>query len=204
MDRMLPTEALEPGVPDSGGASALRTTLYTVLAIMLVAGVWVRFNSQIAAVAPALATGPAAAVADQLPGADRVRELLDTGLVPIGETQAAIAAMGLSAADAALLTTEVERRRVRLVHLPVLDITPVLPADEAGHDVVISAAGYTRAVHLTRQVTTVTLPISVAGVVTFRSLSADPVRVGALTLTGLAGLPDLASGQQITLGLVAE
>jgi hypothetical protein len=200
---MLPTEAMEPALPASGGASALRTTLYVALAVMLVAGAWVRFNSQIAAVAPGLAAGPAAAVADQLPGADRARGLLEAGLVPLAATPAAIAAMGLSTADAALLTREVERRRVRLVHLPVLDITPVLADDSPGHDVVISASGYTRTVHLTRQPTTLTLPITVAGVVTFQSMSKDAARIGALTLSGLAGL-ELAGGQQIKLGLVAE
>jgi hypothetical protein len=69
--------------------------------------------------------------------------------------------------------------------------------------VVISAAGYTRTVHLTRQPTTLTLPITVAGVVTFQSMSKDAARIGALTLSGLAGL-ELAGGQQIKLGLVAE
>ncbi len=107
---MRPTEAMEPAIPQAGGGSAMRTALYAVLAAMLLAGVWVRFNNQIAAVAPGLAAGPAAAVADRLPGSVQMRGLIETDLVPLSETQAAVAAMGLGSADAALLTQAVERR----------------------------------------------------------------------------------------------
>jgi len=204
MDRLHPTEAIEPARPESGGASALRTMVYAALVVMLVAGAWVRFNDQIASILPGLANGPAADVADRLPGADRAQGLLETGLVPMAATPAAIAAMGLSTTDAALLTQAVERRRLRLIHLPVLDITPVLPADSIGHSIEVSAAGYTRIVHIGRQPTTLTLPIGPAGMVTFRSTSADAVGIGALTLSGLVNLPELAAGQQIKLGLIAQ
>ncbi len=201
---MRPTEAMEPAIPQAGGGSAMRTALYAVLAAMLLAGVWVRFNNQIAAVAPGLAAGPAAAVADRLPGSVQMRGLIETDLVPLSETQAAVAAMGLGSADAALLTQAVERRRLRLIHLPLLDLTPVLQAGAAGHSVEVSAAGYTRIVQLGRQPTTLTLPIDTAGTVTFRSMSDDGMGIGALTLSGLLGLPELAAGQQIRLGLVAQ
>jgi hypothetical protein len=204
MELMRPTEAVEPALPEEGGGSPVRTALYAVLAVMLLAGVWVRFNSQIAAVAPGLAGGPAASVADRLPGAEHMRGLLEAGLVPLAATPAAIAAMGLSTADAALLSQDVARKRLRLVHLPLLDITPVLPADSPGHSVEVSAAGYSRIVHLGRQPTTLTLPIDSVGMVTFRSMSDDGVGIGALTLSGLVGLPKLAAGQQIRLGLVAQ
>jgi hypothetical protein len=204
MDLMRPAEAMEPALPEHGAGSAMRSTLYALLAVMLVAGAWVRFNSQIAAFVPVLGEGPAAAVANSLPGAGRVSGLLEAGLVPLAETQAAIAAMGLNAADAALLAQGVERRRLRLVRLPLLDITPVLPADSPGHAVEVSAAGYTRIVHLGRQPTTLTLPISTAGTVAFRNIGGDAAGIGAVTLSGLAELRGLAPGQQVRLGLVAQ
>jgi hypothetical protein len=204
MQSMRPSEAMEPAVQEGGSGSALRSVVYALLAVMCLAGAWVRFNSQIAAWVPVLGEGPAAAVANGLPGDGQARGLLEAGLVPLSVTPAAIAGMGLNSADAALLTQAVGRRRLRLIRLPVLDITPVLQAEQAGHSVEVSAAGYTRIVHLGRQPTALTLPIGVAGTVTFRNVSGDDVAIGALTLSGLAELRGLAPGQQIRLGVVAQ
>jgi hypothetical protein len=203
MDRLLPRDAPEAALPQEGGTSVLRGTVYTVLTVMLLAGAWVRFNGQIAAIAPALA-GPAGDLADQLGISGQARGLLALDLLPAGAPAEAIASMGLNQADTASLTEALRRQRLRLVHLPVLDASPVLAAGDMGHSVEVSAGGYTRVVRLTRQPVTLTLPIAAAGTVTFRTQGPDAVSIAALTLAGPVRLPDLQSGQNLQVGVLAQ
>ena len=203
MDRLVPRAAPEAEIPQSGGTSVLRGTLYTVLALMLLSGAWVRFNGQIASIAPFLA-GPAGDIADQLGFSSRARGLLALDLLPTGAAAEAVAAMGLNAADTASLTEALRRQRLRLVHLPVLDVSPALAVGDAGRSVEVSSGGYTRLVRLTRQPVTLTLPIAVAGAVTFRTTGADSVSIGALTLAGPVRLPDLQGGETLHVGVLAQ
>ncbi len=189
-------------VPDAGH-SIFRTTLYTVLVLTLAAGAWVRFNDQISSIMPALA-GPAEQVADLAGLSGRPRGLLELGLLPENAPKEDIAAMGLGAADTAMLSDALMRRRLRLVHLPLLDVSPVLAAGDAGHSIEVSTGGYTRLVRLTREPLTLTLPIAAAGTVTFRSADGDAVSIGALTLSGPVRLPDLQSGQSLSVGVLAQ
>jgi hypothetical protein len=203
MERLVPISAREAEIPQAGGTSVLRSTLYTVLALMLLAGAWVRFNSQIGAIAPVLA-GPAGGMADQLGFSSRARGLMALDLLPAGAVAEAVAAMGLSAADTASLTEALRRERVRLVRMPVLDANPVAAADDSGRSIEVSSGGYTRLVRLTRQPVTLTLPISVAGTVTFRTAGADSVSIAALTLAGPVRLPELQSGESLRVGVLAQ
>jgi hypothetical protein len=185
------------------GRSVFRTTLYTVLLLTLAAGAWVRFNGQIASIMPALA-GPAEQVADQAGLSGRPRGLLELGLLPQTPPKEEIAAMALGAAETSALSDALLRRRLRLVHLPLLDVSPVLAAGDAGHSVEVSTGGYTRLVRLTRAPLTLTLPIAAAGTVTFRATDGDPVSIGALTLSGPVRLPELQSGQSLSVGVLAQ
>jgi hypothetical protein len=203
MDRMLMRDAPHEDMAPQVGRSALRTTLYTFLAIALVAGAWVRFNGQISSLLPALA-GPAGQVADQTGLSGRPRGLLELGLLPQTASKEEVAALGLGAADTASLSDALMRRRLRLVHLPVLDISPVIAPGDAGHSVVVSSGGYTRLVRLTRAPVTLTLPIAIAGTITFQSTNGDPVSIGALTLSGPVRLPSLQSGQSLSVAVLAQ
>jgi hypothetical protein len=174
-----------------------------LLALLLVAGAWVRFNGQIAEIMPAL-SGPAGAIADQLGFSGRARGLLELGLLPAAVPAGEVASMGLSGADAASLSDALQRRRLRLVHLPVLDVSPVLETGNLGHTIEVSAGGYTRLVRLSREPVTLTLPIGVAGTVSFRTEGGDPVSIAAITLSGPVRLPDLPSGQVLSVGVLAQ
>ena len=193
-------QAAEPELTASAGSAALRVTVSTLLAVLLVAGVWVRFNGRIAAIAPGLA-GPAALVADELGESGRVRGLLELGLLPAPAGPDAVAAMGLPTAEAAALAQAVQRGRLRLVRLPLFDAAA---GPEAGRIVQVSSAGYTRLVPLTRQPVVVTLPIGRVGTVSFRDAGPGGIGVGALTLTGPVQLPQLAPGQTLDVGVVAQ
>ncbi len=204
MDRPPAPQAAEPDLPASAGSAALRVTVSTLLAVMLVAGAWVRFNGRIAALSPGLA-GPAAQVADELGESGRVRGLLELGLLPAPAGPEAVAAMGLPTGEAATLAQAVQRGRLRLVRLPLFDAA----GSEAGHSVQVSSAGYTRLVPLTRQPVVVTLPIGRVGTVSFRDASPGSVgpagtTIGALTLSGPVQLPTLAAGQTFDVGVVAQ
>ena len=196
-------DAPHEDVAPEAGRSAFRTTLYTLLLITLVAGAWVRFNGEIASLMPALA-GPAAQVADQTGVSGRPRGLLELGLLPQTAPKEDIAALGLGAADTAALSDALMRRRLRLVHLPVLDISPVIAPGGAGHSVVVSSGGYTRLVRLTREPVTLTLPIAIAGTITFQSTNGEPVSIGALTLSGPVRLPPLPAGQSLSVAVLAQ
>ena len=200
---MLPTEAAEPAVPDAAGARALRSGAYVLLAALLLAGAWVRFNREIASVAPTLAA-PAATAAEDWAQSGREQGLIEVGLLPASATAEAVAAMGLPAADAAALTEALQRRRLRLVRLPLFDTTPTLPGDAAGREITVTAAGYTRLLHLTRLPVTVTLPIGPIGAVAFSNGGGSAVGIGAITLSGPVRLPDLPAGAVMRVGVVSQ
>jgi hypothetical protein len=181
--------------------SALRSTLYTLLAVALVAGLWVRFNTQIAAIAPALA-GPDALVASQDSDPSHIRGLIQLGLLPESQEAAAVAAMGLPPSDAAALTAALQRGRLRLAHLPLLDDSPVLQG--GGHAVQVSAGGYTRLLMLTREPTVVTVPVGSVGTVSFSTPETTGVGIVGLTLSGPVRLPELQAGQVFSVGVIAQ
>ncbi len=200
----MPLEAAERSVRGANGRSALRSSAYMLLAVMLLAGGWVRFNREIAAVAPELA-GPVADVADQAAASDRVKGLIELDLLPLSATAEAVAAMGLPTGDAAALTQAVRRGRQRLVRLPLFDLSPTLAADQGiGRSVEVSSGGYTRFVHLSSEPVSVTLPISTIGSVSLRNIGADMVGIGALTVVGPIRLPDLPAGQAMQVGVVVQ
>ena len=193
---MLPAETAEPIVRGSAGASVLRATAYAVLAVAVGCGAWLRFNTQIAAVVPGLAKAGTVAAGEPA----RVRALLELGLVPASEAEAAVAGMGLSGAEAGLMRAALRDRRLRLVRMPLVDETP----GEAGHDVVVSTAGYARMVRLTRTPVAVPLPVGAGGEVAFSTPDADAVGIGALGLSGPIRLPDVSPGDVLSVGVVAQ
>jgi hypothetical protein len=201
MERLLPVEAREPVVPEAAGSGALRSTLYTILAVMLAAGIWLRFNDQIAAVAPSLAA-PAALAGGQMSDPAATRGLIQLDLLPASQSKAAVAEMGLPPGDAATLMQALQRGRMRLAHLPLLDDSPALSG--TGQVVQVSAGGYTRQVVLTRDPTIVTLPIGPVATVTFRTMEPNGVDAVALTLAGPMRLPTLHANQVLALGVIAQ
>ncbi len=204
MDRLRPEADAEPIVPAGRGAVALSAILYAALAASLLAGLWVRFNSSLMAVAPTLA-GPAAGVAEQLASAERAKGLVELKLLGgHGEATQAMAAMQLSSNDLASLKAAIEQQKLRLVQLPLFDAGPMAGIAGLGRAVQVSAGGYTRLVHLTRQPMIVTLPISRVGTVTFEAAGAESVGIGAITLSGPVRLPDLPAGQVLQVGVIAQ
>lgn len=196
MERMLPTETAEPTVRGGAGASAFRGTVYALLGVAVLSGAWLRFNTEVASVVPALADAGTAAAAQPA----KVRGLMELGLVPVGEAESAVAGMGLSGTDAALMQAALRDRRLRLVRMPLVDET----AGNAGHNVVLSTAGYTRVVQLTRTPVAVALPVGPGGEVSFSTPDADAVGIGALGLSGPVRLPDLARGDVLSVEVVAQ
>jgi hypothetical protein len=204
MERLSPIPAAEPHIPEVPGSGSTRRTVYALLALLVLAGGWVRFNDRIASVAPGLAA-PAAPASE----ATRNKGLVELGLVPAGEAPAAIQAMNLPASDAAALATAVKEDRVRLVQLPVFDTGDSTPG---GRTVEISTAGFSQLVRLTPAPLRVTLPINRAGEVSFRIVpgqAGDPggmrlASIGALTLSGPVHLPDLHLGDRLSVGVVAQ
>lgn len=206
MDRLSPITAEEPAIAPTGGAGAVRSTVYAVLAIMIAAGAWVRFNDTIATLSPGLAA-PAAGVAQQRQGqanAGQPSGLLEIGLLPQDAAATAVAAMGLPQQDATSMMADLKRDRLHLVRLPLFDAGPATPDGMLGRAVQVSSGGYSRLVHLTRQPILVTLPIDHVGTVSFKVAGADPVGIGALTLSGPIELPVLSGGQQLDVGVVAQ
>ncbi len=193
---MLPAETAEPIVRGGAGASAFRATAYAVLGLAVGCGAWLRFNTQIAAVVPALADSRTVAAGEPA----RVQVLMELGLLPAGEAQSAVADMGLSGGEAALMQAALRDRRLRLVRMPLVDETP----GDAGHDVVLSTAGYTRVVRLTRTPVAVPLPVGPGGEVAFSTPDVEAVSVGTLGLSGPIRLPDLARGDVLSVGVVAQ
>ena len=206
MDRLSPNPSLEPSIPEAPGSGALRRTAYAGMALLLLAGGWIRFNDKIASVSPALA-GPAGAIAQQAADAGGPQGLFELQMMPSAAVAAAVAAMGLPASNAALLAADLKRDRIRLVQMPLFDAGVATGADTlAGRAVEVSSGGYTRLVQLTRQPVVVTLPISRVGTVSFRVVghATDALGIGALTLSGPVVLPELSAGQQLDVGVVAQ
>ena len=197
-------------LPGSAGRSAARTTLYALLAMMLAAGGWVRFNDQIATLAPGLAA-PASGVAQ---GAARlpVHGLVELGLLPRAAEPAAVAALGLPQSDAAAMLGALKRDRLRLVQMPLFDAGLSAPdGTDSGRAVLVSSGGYTRLVRIGRQPVMVTLPIDRVGTVTFQvpvreagALPANGLGIGAITASGPVRFPDLGQGEALEVGVIAQ
>jgi hypothetical protein len=188
MPRPLPL-ATEPPIP-TAAQGPLRTTITALLALLLAAGIYIRFGTQITALLATLAPAPPPAPL----------ALVELPLIPTSQTQAAIAEMGLNATDAAALQNAIRDGRLRLAHIPLLDDTTT----SGGHAVTISAGGYTRSLLLTRQPTTVTIPIGPVGEIAFTTPEADNIGIVGLTLSGPVRLPDLHLGQTIAVGVIAQ
>lgn len=199
-----PPLAAEPKLPESAGGGSLRATAYTLLGLVLLAGAWVRFNPQIAALAPGLAA-PVADIAARVAEPGRAQGLLEVTLVPQQSEAQALAAMGLPSGQEAVLARAVQRGRLRLVQLPLFDFNP--PASDAVDEVrriEVSTAGYTRVVLVGRLPVSVTLPIGRMGTVALRNLGTGPAALGAVTLTGPVRLPDLSAGAGLEVGVIAQ
>ena len=197
MERLVPQAA----APASSGSSALRSTLYTQLAVALALGAWVKFNDQIAALAPSLAAPPGI-----LPGqageAGAPIALISAALVPQAQDKAAVAGMGLPDQDTTVLLQALARGRLRLAQLPLMDVSPVLQGP--GHVVEVSSAGYTRQVLLTRDPVVVTLPVAGAGTISFSTAETGGVGILSQTLSGPVQLPDLQAGHVFSVGVIAQ
>lgn len=200
MERLLPSPAAEATPPPQAG-SGLRTTAYLLVALMLAGAAWVRFNAQIVQVVPALA-GPAADIANRLADESRIKGLIELAMVPAATVAEALPAMALPPPQQRQLGEAIARRRLKLVRMPLVDLSAT--AADAGRAVRVSAGGYTRIVQLGRQPVVVTLPIGPAGSVSFETESADGVSIGAISLSGLIRLPDLAAGQGMDVGIIAQ
>jgi hypothetical protein len=200
MERLLPIEAREPAVPHTPGSGAARTTLLTLLAVAVAAGAWVRFNTQIGALWPALAV-PASLAGGQFADPAAPRELIEIGLLPSGQDKAAVADMGLPPEDEAALTSALDRGRLRLARLGLVDDSLAL---QGGHTIQISAGGYTRQVLLTRTPTVVTLPVGPVSTISFSTAEPGAVRIVGLTLTGPVPMPELSAGQVLSVGVIAQ
>ena len=201
MERLLPPQPVEPPIPMRAGSGALQTTAYTLLALMVAGAAWVRFNDQIAETAPALA-GPAGTVADQLADASRIKGLVEQAIVPSGAIQEAVAGMALPANDAHLLTEALQRHKLKLIRMPLIDLSATQA--EQGRIVRVSAAGYSRVVQLSRTPVVLTLPIGPVGTVSFQTSSTDGVGIGTVTLAGLTKLPALPAGDTLSVGVMAQ
>ncbi len=180
--------------------SAWRSTAYTLLGVALLSGLWLRFNTQIAAVAPVLA-GPGELVA-QSADPSQIRGLIQLGLLPASQNAQAVATMGLPPGDAATLSQALKRGRLRLTRLPLLDDSPTLPG--GGHTVVVSAGGYTRQVLLTREPQIVTLPVGPVSTISFTTPETTGVGIVGLSLSGPVRLPDVQAGQTLSVGVIAQ
>lgn len=196
MDRASPALA-EPSLPQSGEARALRRLGLAALVLLVATGAWVRFSDRIANWAPQLAAPGSAS-----PQSDRVQGLLELGLAPAASESAAIQALQLPAGDAAALQAAVERRRLRLVRLPLYERD-----GGSGGTVQVEAAGLTQLVQLSAAPVTVAIPVAHAGTLTLRLLGPAPaggLGIGAITLTGPVSLPTLAAGDLLKIGIVAQ
>jgi hypothetical protein len=91
-------------------------------------------------------------------------------------------------------------RRVRLVRMPLIDESP----SDGGHDVIVSTAGYSRPLRLVRTPVVVTLPLGPAGEVSFATPDLDAVGIGTMGVSGPIRLPDLARGDVLSVGVVAQ
>ena len=189
---MLAKQAVSEPAARSGVAGRI---VLGALGLLVLTGVWVRFNDRVAALLPFLAA-PGTAASVEPSG------LVELALLPQSEAQAAVAGMGLSASDAGALTEALRRGRLRLVRMPVFDAQPDPSA--ARRTVRVSAGGYATTVPLAVQPAPVTLPVGPVGTVLFSATGAGAVSVGALTLDGPVRFPDLPAGQSLEVGVIAQ
>ncbi len=202
MDRA-PSSLAEPVPAPSGSGTAGLRALAVTLAALLAVGGWVRFSDRIAGWVPALA--PLAASGGAAAADGQVGALLELGLLPASAGVPAVQAMNLPATDASALAQAVERRRLRLVRVPLFERD-----GGTGAVVQVDANGLTQVVHLATQPIVLTVPMAQVGSLRFRLLGAAPggalpgVGIGAITLTGPLALPTLQAGQELDVGVVAQ
>nr|WP_321985592.1 hypothetical protein [uncultured Lichenicoccus sp.] len=183
----------------SGGGQRF---LYGLLALLVAAGLTLRFETQIATLVPALGLGSAAAdrSGPDPNGPNAIHGLLEAQGLPVAGIQAAVLALGLPPAQQDALTQLAQRRRLRLVRLPLFDVG-------AGSMVRVTAGGLSQTVALGRVPVLVTLPIDRAGIVSLQPVGASAatdVHVGAVTMTGPVVLEPMAPGQGLNIGVVVQ
>ena len=214
MDRAPPTLA-EPVPEPSAGGAAGRRVVAVMLALLVALGGWLRFSDRIAGWIPSLA--PLAASGGGAAGNGQVSALLELGLIPASAGLPAVRAMNLPRNDELALAQAVERRRLRLVQVPLFERD-----GGTGAVVQVDANGLTRIVRLATQPVVLTVPMAQVGSLRFRLLDAAPgaslgdspgaspgnspggVGIGAITLTGPAALPTLRMGQELDVGVIAQ
>ncbi len=205
MDRA-PSLSAEPVPAPSGGGVAGLRALAVMLALLVAVGGWLRFSERIGGWIPALA--PLAAAGGAV-SHDQVRALLELGLIPAGAEQPALQAIGLPTQDASALARAVERRRLRLVRVPLFERD-----GGSGAVVQVDANGLTQIVHLAAQPIVLTMPIAEVGSLRFRLLAGSPgaapgapagsVGIGAITLTGPLALPTLQAVKEMDVGVLDQ
>ena len=200
-DLIGPMEMLAPEREPSPafGSGTLQRLTYAALGLLLIGGAWIRFNDRLAEVSPGLASP----VAQQLILSRQPTALAELALLAPGAEPAAIAGMSLPRDQSAAMAADLRRDRLRLVQVPLFDAG----AGGGSRVVSVSSGGYSRLVSLTRVATLVTLPIDRVGTISFQVAEAgspDPVGIGMLTISGPLRLPDLAAGQQLDVGVVAQ
>ncbi len=133
-----------------------------------------------------------------------MKGLIELGLLPPSENDAALQGMRLPTEDRALLADSLARGRLRLVGLSLVDASqPDGSGGGPAHLVQLEAAGYSVTVQLSRTPIAVALPVGPVGQVTFKA-AGQTVRIGVLGLFGPLTLPDLAAGEALTAGIVAQ
>ncbi len=184
------------------GAGGGQRFLYGLLALLVVAGLTLRFEPRIAALAPALGLGlPAGASSGSDPnGPDAIHGLVEAQALPAAGLAAAAQAIGLPATQQDALVQAAQRRRLRLVRLPLFDLG-------VGSTVQVTAAGLTQTVALGHVPVLVTLPIDRAGIVSLQPVGASArsdVQMGAVTATGPLALQPVAPGEVLRIGVVVQ
>ena len=188
-------------MPEQGSGSGQKF-LYGLLALIVAAGFTLRFEPQIAALAPSLglAQGGPASQAQDPNGPNAIHGLVEAQALPAADLQAAVAAIGLPAAQQDALLQAAQRRRLRLVRLPLFDIG-------GGSTVQVTAGGLTQTVALGHAPVLVTLPIDRAGIVSLQPVGASAssdVHMGAVTVTGPLELQPVGPGQALNIGVVVQ
>ena len=201
MDRMLPAQTAEPMVRGSGGAAAFRGTLYALMCAVLLSGAWLRFNQQIAAVVPGL-RAPDMAQQGASPG--EMKALVEMAMLAPGEAASAVPGMGLSNADANRMLQAMRDGRLRLIAFPMVDVSTADDGGDGGHRVLVSSAGYSRVVQLTREPVVVTLPVAEASSVAFAPSGQAGAEICTRGLSGPLCLRPLNKGDVVDLGIIPQ
>ncbi len=193
---------LEPS--PAAGSGTLQRLAYGVLALLLASGAWIRFNDRLGDLSPGLASPVAQRIAQRATEAGRPKALAELAMLSPAAAPAALAGLGLPQAESAALAADLRRDRIRLVQAPLFDAGV---AGTSPHVVSVSSGGYTRLVTLTRTPVPVTLPIDRVGTISFQPVGTgvrEPVGIGMVTLSGPIPLPELAAGQRLDVGVVAQ